>query len=125
MFSYWLNKLGLNVAPEKIHLKRFSRFHSGRKRSFQFLGFEFYWSLGANGNSRVRRRTVSEKQKASMSEFYHWIKRNRPRSLREIIPVLRRKLIGLQNEFGPPDNSRSLCRLHKHVLRSLFGKAVW
>lgn len=42
------------------------------------------------------------------------------RPLREIIPVLRRKLIGLQNYFGLPDKSCSLSRLHNHVLRSLY-----
>lgn len=115
-----LNKFGLHVAPEKTHLKRFSRFHPGRKRSFQFLGFDFYWSRDVNGKPRVRRRTASKKQKASMSEFYHWIKRNRSRPLREIIPVLRRKLIGFQNYFGLPDNSRSLSRLYDHVLHSLY-----
>ncbi len=115
-----LNKFGLSVAPEKTHLKRFSRFHPGRKRSFQFLGFEFYWSLDAKGKPIVRRYTAPKKLKAAMSGFYQWIKFNRSRPLKETMPTLKRKLMGFQNYFGLPDNSRSLSRLSHYVLRSLY-----
>lgn len=115
-----LDKFGLNVAPEKTHLKRFSRFHPGRKRNFQFLGFEFYWSLDVNKKPRLRRRTASKKQKATMSELYQWIKYQRSKPLRDWMPSLKRKLTGLRNYFGLPDNSRSLSRLFKHVLHSLY-----
>ena len=43
-----LEKFGLEIAPEKTRLIRFSRYYLGRKRSFTFLGFEFYWSLDQN-----------------------------------------------------------------------------
>lgn len=115
-----LDKFGLNVAPEKTHLKRFSRFHPGRKRNFQFLGFEFYWSLDVNKKPRLRRRTASKKQKATMSELYQWIKLQRSKPLRDWMPSLKRKLTGFRNYFGLPDNSRSLSRLFKHVLHSLY-----
>jgi RNA-directed DNA polymerase len=115
-----LNKFGLSVAPEKTHLKRFSRFHPGRKRSFQFLGFEFYWSFDANKKPRIRRYTAPTKLKAAMSEFYQWIKLNRSRPLKETMPILKRKLMGFQNYFGLPDNSRSLSRLSNYVVRSLY-----
>ena len=115
-----LNKFGLLVAPDKTHLKRFSRFHPGRKRIFQFLGFEFYWSYDASGKPRLRRHTARQKLKDKMNELYRWLKYNRSRPLRESMPILRRKLIGFQNYFGLPDNSRSLNRLNGFVLRSLF-----
>ena len=115
-----LNKFGLSVAPEKTHLKRFSRFHPGRKRSFQFLGFEFYWSFDVNKKPRIRRYTAPKKLKAAMSEFYQWIKYNRSRPLKETMPILKRKLMGFQNYFGLPDNSRSLSRLSNYVVRSLY-----
>ena len=115
-----LNKFGLSVAPEKTHLKRFSRFHPGRKRSFQFLGFEFYWSFDANKKPRIRRYTAPKKLKAAMSEFYQWIKYNRSGPLKETMPILKRKLMGFQNYFGLPDNSRSLSRLSHYVVRSLY-----
>jgi RNA-directed DNA polymerase len=115
-----LGKFGLSVAPEKTHLKRFSRFYPGRERSFQFLGFEYYWSLDKNKQPRLRRHTSTEKLKTAMSEFYRWIKFNRSKPLRETMPVLKRKLMGFQNYFGLPNNSRSLSRLSNYVLHSLY-----
>lgn len=100
--------------------KRLSRFHPGRKRSFQFIGFEFYWSLDVNRKPRIRRYTASKKLKAEMSEFYQWIKYNRSRPLKDTMPILKRKLMGFQNYFGLPDNSRSLSRLSNYVVRSLY-----
>lgn len=115
-----LEKFGLDVAPEKTHLKRFTRFQPGKKRSFQFLGFVFYWSLDASGESRLRKHTSSKKQNNAKSEFYHWIKYNRSKPLRELMPLLRRKLVGFCNYFGLPDNSRSLSSLSHFVFHSLY-----
>ena len=55
-----------------------------------------------------------------MSEFYQWIKFNRSRPLKETMPILKRKLMGFQNYFGLPDNSRSLSRLSHYISRSLY-----
>jgi hypothetical protein len=115
-----LNKFGLEVAPEKTHLKRFSRFQPGRKRNFQFLGFEFCWSLDVCGEPRLRRLTARKKQKSAMIKFYQWIKFNRSKPLREFMPILKRKLIGFSNYFGLPDNSHSLSHLNNYVLHSLY-----
>ncbi len=115
-----LKKFGLSVAADKTRLMRFSRFQPGRQRSFQFLGFEFYWDVDFNQRPRLRRRTSPKKQRATLSLFYHWIKRQRSKPLRDWMPGLRRKLTGFRNYYGLPDNSRSLERLHSHVLHSLF-----
>jgi len=115
-----LKKFGLDVAPDKTHLKRFSRFQPGRKRNFQFLGFEHYWSQDVNGKPRLRQRTAPKKQKGAPSEYYQWIKMNRSTPLRELIPILKRKLTGFRNYFGLPDNSRSLSQLYYHVIGSLY-----
>ena len=48
-----LKKFNLDVAENKTLLMRFSRFHSGRKRHFIFLGFEFYWGTDFNGKARL------------------------------------------------------------------------
>jgi len=115
-----LEKFGLDVAPEKTHLKRFTRFQPGKKRCFQFLGFDFYWSLDATGEARLRKHTSSKKQSKAKSEFYSWIKHNRSKKLREFMPSLRRKLIGFRNYFGLPDNSRSLARLSHFIYHTLY-----
>jgi len=115
-----LNQFGLSVAEDKTRLMRFSRFRPGRKRSFQFLGFEFYWDVDFNKEPRLRRRTAPKKQREALSTFYRWIKQMRSNPLRDWMPVLRRKLTGFRNYYGLPDNSRSLERLHSHILHSLF-----
>lgn len=115
-----LEKFGLNVAPEKTRLMRFSRFHPGRQRSFVFLGFEFYWSRDRNRKPRLRRRTSRKKQHSSMKMMYDWIKRNRSKPVNEFMKTLRRKLQGFSNYFGLPDNSGSLNVMYGHVLRSIY-----
>jgi RNA-directed DNA polymerase len=115
-----LKKFNLDVAEDKTSLMRFSRFHVGRKRHFVFLGFEFYWGTDANGKARLRRRTAVKKQKATLSEYYQWIKAKRSFKLREWLPQLKRKLLGFRNYFGLPDNSRSLSHLYNYVLHTLY-----
>ena len=115
-----LKKFNLDVAQDKTSLMRFSRFHIGRKRHFVFLGFEFYWGTDSNGKARLRRRTAVKKQKATLSEYYLWIKSKHSLKLRVWMAQLKRKLIGFRNYFGLPDNSRSLSGMYDHVLHSLY-----
>jgi len=115
-----LEKFNLKVAPEKTHLKRFSRFNPGRERSFQFLGFEFYWGTDRKGEPRVRRVTAPKKHRATLRELYQWIKESRSTRLNNLMPQLRRKLSGFRNYFGLPDNSRSVSNVYNFVLHSLY-----
>lgn len=77
-------------------------------------------SIDAKGNPRLRRRTASQKQRSSLSEFYHFIKAKRSHKLAIWLPQLKRKLTGFRNYFGLPDNSRSLSKLYNYVLHSLY-----
>ena len=115
-----LKKFNLDVAPEKTHLKRFSRFHPGKLSSFQFLGFEFYWDKDLKGEPRLRRRTAAKNHKATRQAFYDWIKLNRHKRLNHFMPALKRKLMGFGNYFGLPDNSRSLNDVYNFVLHTLY-----
>lgn len=115
-----LEKFDLQVAPEKTHLKRFSRFHPSRRRAFQFLGFEFYWDRDRQGEPRLRRVTAPKKHKGLLQTFYDWIKQNRHKRLNRFMPDLRRKLTGFRNYFGLLDNSRSVSRLYDFVLETLY-----
>lgn len=114
-----LKKFGLEVAPEKTSLQRFSRFHAGRKRHFVFLGFEFYWGKDAKGSAHLKRRTARKKLKQTLKAYNVWIKLNRHKKLADLMQMLRRKLIGFQNYFGLPDNSWSLGKLQGFVTRRL------
>ena len=115
-----LKKFNLEVAPEKTHLKCFSRFHPNRQQSFQFLGFEFYWGTDRKDEPRLRRITAPKKHRAKLQELYQWIKLNRSRRLNHLMPQLRRKLAGFRNYFGLLDNSRSLSHIYGFVLHTLF-----
>ncbi|MDH5217408.1 MAG: group II intron reverse transcriptase/maturase [Gammaproteobacteria bacterium] len=114
-----LAKFNLAIAPDKTQLIRFSRFHPGKHRCFRFLGFEFYWSKDRQGEARLRCRTSTKKQHELMSSIYQWIKLNRHQRSNVLLPMLKRKLVGVANYFGLPDNSRSLIRLYRHTLHSL------
>jgi len=56
-----LAEFALQIAPEKTHIHRFSRFHPTRTRRFTFLGFEFYGEADSKGGARVWRRTSRKK----------------------------------------------------------------
>ncbi len=115
-----LKKFNLDVAEEKTSLMRFSRFHVGRKRHFVFLGFEFFCGNDSNGKARFKRQTAAKKQKATLNEYYQWIKAKRSLKLNIWLPQLKRKLTGFRNYFGLPDNSRSLFYVYDYVLHSLY-----
>ncbi len=115
-----LREFDLEVAPEKTHIKRFSRFHPSRTRKFQFLGFEFFWGADRNGEPRLKRQTAAKKHKALMTDIYCWIKNNRSKRLNILMPMLRRKLIGVKNYFALPGNGRSVSSLYNHVLHCLY-----
>lgn len=115
-----LGKFNLKLSPEKTRLIRFSRFHPGKARCFRFLGFEFFWSRDRKSKARLRCRTSTSKQHDLLNSLLQWIKLNRHRPISELLPVLKRKLVGIANYFGLPDNSRSMNRLYGHVVRSLY-----
>jgi group II intron reverse transcriptase/maturase len=115
-----LKKFNLEVAPEKTHMKRFSRFHPSKVQSFQFLGFEFYWGADRKDEPRLRRITAGKKHKATLKELYLWIKLNRSKRLNHLMPQLRRKLVGFGNYFGLLDNSRSVSSIYNFVLHALY-----
>ena len=115
-----LKKFNLDTAAEKTSLLRFSRFHPSRKRHIVFLGFELYWSKDRQGKARLRRRTARKKLRATLNEYYRWIKLKRHSRLSNWLPSLKRKLTGFRNYSGLPDNSRSVSKLYDHVLHSLF-----
>ena len=117
-----LRQFNLDVAPEKTSIKRFSRFHPGQQRHFEFLGFRFYWDTDFAGEPRLRRRTAPSKYKSSLQEFYQWIKRNRHRRLDHWMPQLKRKIVGYGNYFALPDNSLSVGHIYSHILKSLH---IW
>lgn len=115
-----LKQFNLDVAAGKTSLQRFSRFHPGQERSFEFLGFRFYWDVDFGGEPRLRRKTAPKKHKSLLQALYTWIKANRHKRLNRLMPMLKRKLDGIGNYFALPDNSLSVSRIYGHVLHSLY-----
>ena len=115
-----LGKFGLEVAPEKTQLMRFSRFHPGMERRFTFLGFELYWFEDRKGTPRVMRRTARGKLQAACKRIKEWVKLNRHLPGREFIAGLNRRLVGHYNYYGLRGNSRSLWRFYQWVIECSF-----
>jgi group II intron reverse transcriptase/maturase len=115
-----LKKFNLQVAPEKTHLRRFSRFHPSMKRRFTFLGFEFAWKADRHGVSRVMRRTARTKLQAACQRLTAWIKHHRHLPEREFFQRLNARLRGHYNYYGVRGNSRSLTRFFRWAIDCTF-----
>lgn len=115
-----LDKFGLEVAPEKTQIIRFSRFHPSMKHRFTFLGFELYWFLDHNGEKRVMRRTARNKLRGACRRIKEWIKANRHLKGREFIKALNRRLRGHYNYYGLRGNLRSLNRFYRWAIGCSF-----
>lgn len=115
-----LAKFGLAVAPEKTCIHRFSRFYPSRKTRFTFLGFEFYWEPDTKGIPRVWRRTARKKLHAGIKAIKEWLKTNRHKPLKVLIPTLIRKVRGHYNYFRAVGNTTSLWTFYKSAVGSLY-----
>jgi RNA-directed DNA polymerase len=69
-----LEKYGLELAPEKTRLLRFSRYQKDVKNRFDFLGFTFFWGTDRTGKDRLQRRTARPRLKKALRNFAAWIK---------------------------------------------------
>lgn len=115
-----LKHFNLDLAAGKTSLKRFSRFHPGQARSFEFLGFQFYWDIDYGGEPRLRRKTAPKKHKSLLQALYTWLKDNRHKRLNILMPMLKRKLDGIGNYFALPDNSLSVSHIYGHALHCMY-----
>jgi group II intron reverse transcriptase/maturase len=103
-----LKKFGLEIAPEKTRILRFSRFEPTGKNRFEFLGFEFRWGRSRQGKPSVKRRTAPRRLTRSIAAFTEWIRKHRHRPLPELMGALRAKYRGTWNYYGLIGNGKSL-----------------
>jgi RNA-directed DNA polymerase len=115
-----LKTFGLEVAPEKTQVLRFSRFHPSLRRRITFLGFELYWFPDRGGTVRVMRRTARKKLQGAYRRITEWIKRNRHLPGRDFIRGLNRRLVGHYNYYGLRGNSNDLWRFYQTAVKSAF-----
>jgi len=115
-----LEKCHLQVAPEKTHLRRFSRFHPSTKRRCTFLGFAFFWMPDRHGVPRVMRRTARTKLHAACQRLTAWIKPHRHLPGRACFQRLHARLRGHDNSYGVRGNSRALNRCFPWAMDGTF-----
>ncbi|MGO9567915.1 MAG: group II intron reverse transcriptase/maturase [Desulfomonilaceae bacterium] len=118
--SLRLAEFGLEVAPDKTRILRFSQFDLSGSGAFEFLGFEFRWRKSRKGGRTVSRRTSRKKLKASLATFTAWIQKNRHCKLPGLFRTLRAKLSGYWNYYGVIGNSASLHCFFYQAKRILF-----
>ena len=115
-----LKKFGLEVAPEKTQILRFSRFHPAKERRFTFLGFEIYWEADRKGAPRIKRRTARKKLRAACQRMTEWIRTNRHARGRDFFQGLNVRLRGHYNYYGVIGNADSLQRFYEWAIGHAF-----
>lgn len=111
-----LGKYGLAHHPEKTRLVDFRNpsepGDSGDKgsRSFDLLGFTFYWAKSLKGNWVVKHRTSKVRFRQALLRITEWCKANRHRPIREQQQALIPKLRGHYGYYGITGNSAGIAK---------------
>lgn len=115
-----LKNFGLQVAPAKTRILRFTRFLPGLQRRFAFLGFELYWDRDRRGDPRVMKRTARKTLQRAKQKMKVWIRSSRHLPGRQFVKALNRKLVGHYQYFGLRTNSQSLGTFYHFTLGCAF-----
>ncbi len=116
-------KFGLQLHPDKTKLIAFSKppkgndKGTGKRSTFNFLGFTFYWGKSRKGNWVVMRKTAKDRLQRSLSRINAWCKLNRHESLTFQCKMLNSKLRGHYNYYGISGNGRSLRAFNWQAIR--------
>jgi len=103
-----LGQYGLEVAPEKTNLLRFSPIRGKDSGAFEFLGFEFRWGVGRWRKPVLKRRTARKKYRAALANFQEWCRKNCRMPMEKFFAKLNSKLRGYYNYYGIRGNYGSL-----------------
>ena len=123
-----MKQCGLEMAEDKTRLIKFGKYaamHCKRNgemkpETFDFLGFTHYCGVSKKGNFRVKRKTSKKKLKQKVKEFKFWIKQNRETPIKELIPTIKKKLIGHYNYYGITDNTKSINKYRYCIIMLLY-----
>jgi len=125
-------KYKLELHAEKTRVINLKSKRGEGSRSFDFLGFTHYLGKSRNGKLVLKRKTSSKKFTVALNRVYDWIKENRHRKLKELIPELNAKIRGHYNYYGMTFNDKGLYKYYLEVKRFLHkwlnrrgGKSVW
>ena len=113
---------GLELHPEKTLMIPFgkpTRNHSGKGlKTFDFLGFTFYWGKSMTGNWIIKKKTIGKRLRRSLSRLWDWCKENRHLHVDEQYNMLCDKLRGYYQYYGVRSNYKSLEKVYQHIYRS-------
>ena len=123
-----MKQCGLEMAEEKTRLIKFGKYASmhckrngeAKPETFDFLGFTHYCGVSKKGKFRVKRKTSKKKFKQKVKEFKFWIKQNRETPIKELIPTIKKKLIGHYNYYGITDNIKSINKYRYCIIMLLY-----
>jgi len=116
-------KFGLQLHPDKTKLIAFSKPPkgndkvTGKRSTFNFLGFTFYWGKSRKGKWVVMRKTAKDRLQGSVSRINVWCKLNRHESMTFQCRMLNSKLRGHYYYYGVTGNSRCLKSFYLRVIR--------
>lgn len=123
-----LGKFGLELETSKSRLLEFGKYAKERRRrrgegkpeTFDFLGFTFYCGENQAGKFCVKPKTSGKRMRTKLKEMKQWLRKNRTMPLKELIPVLNRKLVGHYRYYGTTYNIQSLVKYHYYVTILLY-----
>jgi group II intron reverse transcriptase/maturase len=113
LFQYWedasrfykalprrLGKFGLEVAPDKTRIIKFTRYQKDKSGKFSFLGFEFKWGVNRSGTDQLQVQTCRKKLNRILKDLALWCKENRHKGIKKIMRMFNSKLRGHYNYYG-------------------------
>lgn len=117
-----LGKYGLALHPGKTRLVRVGRptraivKREERPKTFDFLGFSFYWAKSRKGRWILKEKTARDRYSRGLKAANEWCKRNRHLPLVEQHRLLCRKLWGHYAYYGITGNYRRMSSLRRQVI---------
>lgn len=124
--QHQLAKYSLSIQKSKSKIIEFGQFaqHNrttqgrGKPETFDFLGFTHYCTQSRNGKFRIKRKTSRKKFIAKLKVFKVWMKANRHKPMKEIMEMVKSKLVGHYRYYGITDNSNMMGRYFYEIQNS-------
>src|SRR3984885_11901518 len=132
-FQERLAGFALELHPEKTRLIEFGRFAQvnrqqrgeGKPEAFTFLGFTHYCSTDTKGHFAIRRRTVSQRMRATLHAIKAKLRQRMHEPVNAVGAWLKRVVSGYYRYYAVPENQRALWCFRKRLTdlwRSMLGR---
>lgn len=113
------DRYGLSLHPDKTSVICFSKPHTdeeaGKRGTFDFLGFTFYWGKSRKGYWVIKKKTARKRLSRFMKRVWRWCKENRHDPIEEQHQTLSSKLRGFYQYFGVRGNFKALEVVFEHA----------